>query len=1154
MSSSVHPVDVSILVLFFIVTLIVGMRYGRQVKTIREYAVGDKNFTTPVLTATIIATWFGGGALVRGLEKTYSLGLYYNLSLVGIAVGLLLSGHLVSRMREFMNNVSVAEAMGDMYGSKAQMLTAASGALAKLGAVAIQFKVMSRMLVIIFNYDSTAATIIAAGITILYSSFGGIKAVTFTDVIQFFTFGALMPVLGLVIWKNLQTPNQVIDTLKNNPNFDIKEVVSWNPQLLSTISLFLYFAIPAFSPELFQRITMAKNVTQARASLTYAAGTALLIVALISWIGILILADNPGLEPSQVFGYMIDTYTYPGLTGLIGIGVSALAMSTADSMLNASSILFANDIVKPLTGQRASSIQVARLFSVIGGIWALVLSLYSNDLLALLLLSGSFYMPIFAMPMLWAVLGFRTSTKGVLLSMAAGFITVILWSIFLTNAGSIVPGMLANLIVLLGSHYLLGEPGGWQQVAPDSPLGLERAARKKAWKKRIEAVRKFRLYAYLQQNLPTQEGLYSLFGFYAIAATYTACYTIGIPNIKTYQEIYEGIFHTVFFATTTFLTFPIWPSAVKSQRFITFFWPIGMAAILFFAGMLLAILSHFQTLQVMILMVNFLIAVLLLRWPLVLTLAIIGMGAAVLFFKQYTGAGVLPSDGINSTQLKIMYGVLLFTSFLIALFKGKHSYRKLESHNEQLRAERAASSEELVAALHHRERLAQEVSMGQVETLATIHKMQHQLDDKLKQTQTQEQLVAVKKDLQATTGKLQVLTDYLTQVIYQTQDYLSLEVSTVALEALLQMLFEVLDKQDTTLPEQVLPIRQSTCEELQADVGKLRRLLIDSLHYAHQHKKEFQPILLGIADTTLGYPINSIPGHVKEVEALGLTITTAKRLPVLRTLYMGSVDRSSIRLPQSAAELSITHNQQIVDAHYGTSELLENEEGVTQVYVIPVRVREVRPKMMELFSQEDVALDTTVYPEETAFVKAVSTKTDIDMGLVEKAIQLVKKYHAGVSRKSGGPFYLHPIAVAHILWAYTQDQDTILAALLHDTVENTRLSLPQVALVFNPAVKKIVDGVTHLDSNLKSLKRIQLSAHENIQQLLAIDDERILYVKLSDRLHNMRTIEGHDSLAKRQKIAEETLQCFVPIARQLGLKPIEEELQKLSWAVLSKKK
>jgi len=97
-------------------------------------------------------------------------------------------------------------------------------------------------------------------------------------------------------------------------------------------------------------------------------------------------------------------------------------------------------------------------------------------------------MPILAVPMLMAVLGFRTSTRGILLSMAAGFVTVVLWSLFLNNDDSIIPGMVANLMVLLGGHYLLGDPGGWQKVDPYSPLGLERAARKEAWQRRLQAI------------------------------------------------------------------------------------------------------------------------------------------------------------------------------------------------------------------------------------------------------------------------------------------------------------------------------------------------------------------------------------------------------------------------------------------------------------------------------------------------------------------------------------------------------------------------------------------------------------------------------------------------------------------------------------------
>jgi len=398
----------------------------------------------------------------------------------------------------------------------------------------------------------------------------------------------------------------------------------------------------------------------------------------------------------------------------------ALAMSTADSELNAISVIFANDIVRPLMRKTHNSVSIARFFSVVAGILALCMALYSKDLLSLILLSGSLYMPILAVPMLMAVLGFRTSTRGILLSMAAGFVTVVLWSLFFKNDDSIIPGMVANLMVLLGGHYLLGDPGGWQKVDPYSPLGLERAARKEAWQRRLQAIKHFQLVPYLQQNLPQQEGIYSLFGFYTIAATYTAFYTIGDSAGDGYQAIYEGIYHTVLFATTAFLTFPIWPSTVKSHRFMTFFWPLGMGAILFSAGTLLVIMSHFHFMQVMVIMINLLIAVLLLRWPLALILAFLGITSAIVFFKQYTGADI-PAQELGSLQFRVMYGLLLFTSFLIALFKGKQTYAQLGKKNQALTRLDQDNKARLVASALENRKVLQALQHTGVEELLTIN-------------------------------------------------------------------------------------------------------------------------------------------------------------------------------------------------------------------------------------------------------------------------------------------------------------------------------------------------------------------------------------------------------------------------------------------------
>ena len=682
-TTAAHPIDIGIFVVFLIANLVVGLSYGRGLKSMRDYSIGNKDFSTATLTATIVVSWIGGGDIFYMLKHTYTDGLYFVIVIIGAAICLLLIGQLATRMGEFLNDLSVAEAMGNLYGKTVRIITATSGILNVISVVAIEFQVISKMITLIFGFESHWIIVLSATIVILYSISGGIQAVTFTDVFQFLVFGTFMPLLALVIWNNLKDPAQVVQTLNTNPNFSFREVVGWHPKFMGSLAMFIWFVIPGMDPAVFQRISMSRNVLQAQRSFTYAGMISLLTNIFVIWLGILLLSSAPNLDPDNLFTHIINNYASTGLRGLIGVGIIALAMSTADSYLNSSAVLLANDIVKPLNIPVRRETLLARVFCFFSGFLALLLALYSDELLKLLLLSNSFYMPIVSVPLLLAILGFRSSKRATLIGMGLGFVTVTFWHLFLIGTSSIAPGMLANLIGLVGSHYLLKEKGGWQKVAADSPLGLKRAARRQAWLRRFQAAKNFRPYSYLQQNLPIQESFYFFFGLYAIAATYTAFYTISSTDIKAYQNIYEGIYRSVLFVTTAFLTFPIWPSSLKSRRFITFFWPLGIGAVLFFAGTLLAIMSHFQYMQVMIMMINLLMAVLLLRWPLALLLAMTNGILAVVFFERYTGS-ILPLDQLGSLQLRILYSLLLLTSLLIALFKGKQAYRPLEMNDKNL--------------------------------------------------------------------------------------------------------------------------------------------------------------------------------------------------------------------------------------------------------------------------------------------------------------------------------------------------------------------------------------------------------------------------------------------------------------------------------------
>ncbi|XWN35018.1 MAG: sodium:solute symporter family protein [Roseivirga sp.] len=576
----VQRIDVGIVVAFLFINLIVGLSHRYLEKDFREYALGGKNFSTAALVATIVATAASGSSMFVILENTYEHGLYYLIAHLGLPVGMIIMGQLTVRMGEFLNNVSVAEAMGNLYGKTVQIITAVSGILRKVGFVVIQFKVMSQLLSMLWGADNTIMLLAAAGIVIVYSTLGGVRAVTFTDVLQFFTLGAILPILALTIWNNLPEPAQVNATLAHDSMFDVQEVVGLNPPFTATLALFFFLAIPGFEPALFQRIAMARDARQARKALTYSAGILLLISLLIAWMSILLLTDKPGLAPGQIFFYLLH-HAYVGLRGLLGIGVIAMAMSTADSYLNTCSVLFANDIVAPLTEQPNNLVSTARIFSLIIGLAALSLTFFGKEsnFLTLTLFFGSLYIPVYVVPLLVAILGFRSTPRAVLIGMATGCITVVVWSIYFDNTSSIAPGMLANLAGFMGSHYLLREEGGWVGIKDKQPLLAAKRARQVAWQMLPKFFKNFQLYTYLKSNLPAEEKTYALLGLYGLGATYLSFFMLPETVVGTYPMLHTFLSYSVSTAAMVFLTYPAWPAVLKNKRLMAVVWPIGLGSV-----------------------------------------------------------------------------------------------------------------------------------------------------------------------------------------------------------------------------------------------------------------------------------------------------------------------------------------------------------------------------------------------------------------------------------------------------------------------------------------------------------------------------------------------------------------------------------------------
>lgn len=172
-----------------------------------------------------------------------------------------------------------------------------------------------------------------------------------------------------------------------------------------------------------------------------------------------------------------------------------------------------------------------------------------------------------------------------------------------------------------------------------------------------------------------------------------------------------------------------------------------------------------------------------------------------------------------------------------------------------------------------------------------------------------------------------------------------------------------------------------------------------------------------------------------------------------------------------------------------------------------------------------------------------------DLDAIDRAIGLACEAHAGQFRQSGEEYVCHPLEVACILVELGMDSETIVAAILHDVVEDTPVDLEEIRKQFGPDVASLVDGVTKLNKIPFSTREEQQA--ENVRKMLLAmsQDIRVIIIKLADRLHNMRTSQGWPPQKQRDK-AKETMDIFAPLAHRLGISAVKEELEDLSLRIL----
>jgi len=265
--------------------------------------------------------------------------------------------------------------------------------------------------------------------------------------------------------------------------------------------------------------------------------------------------------------------------------------------------------------------------------------------------------------------------------MGAGFITVIIWNYLDIKAvENVIPAMLANLIILMGSHYLLKQKGGWVGIKDNLPLLKIRQQRKVFFRTLWQDFTSFNLIKILKQNSPKGEGFISIMGLFVMISAFSSFNTLSNQFQVSYSHLLDILYPITMCASTVLISYPLWLQNWKKDDLIVVVWNIVMFTALICFSFLMVLISNFAEIQLMVFMVNIIVISSLTRWKWALFTITLGVSIITFYYKNYIAVDLI-GDNFLSSQFKIVYLLLLISSSLLLFLKPKQQYQELTEDN-----------------------------------------------------------------------------------------------------------------------------------------------------------------------------------------------------------------------------------------------------------------------------------------------------------------------------------------------------------------------------------------------------------------------------------------------------------------------------------------
>lgn len=699
---NLHPIDITIIAGYLVFCLIIGLIKFGKIKNIRDFTLGTKPFSTTVLVATTFATFIGSQQIFGNMAKVYELGLIFIIPLFLTPMRwYILAKVFAPNLNQFHQKkfMSLSEIMEYYYGKVGRWLCNFLSIILTIGVIAIAAIAIGYLLHYFVHIPKNLGMFIGVAVVTLYSAFGGIASVAFTDVFQFLIFFIALPVSCLIGYQQNSGIENILQSLPAH-HLTINKA-----DILLFLSFVFYILLPRTDIPFIQRALIAKDKKQLLTSFYSVSLLSIPILIVVTIIGLIVYKHTPNLESNTIFYYYIDQYLGPGIKGLMIAGVLAVIMSTQDSFLNSVSALISRDICKSIWPfiTAKQELLIARIACIIIALISMSVVFLHQGIMEVIWFFENFWEPLVTFPLLAGLLGARISRQmfNVLIFSSLSTIICVRLITGIFDTRSLVAGVLTSIFIL----YI-----GNKQYKKQHPQLVQKKTKTESLTIKLKN-------SLFENRLSTQS-------LYLVTITLSVGLIIGTGFVGIEQfTLLNTSFLCLATACILLLLNDFW--GYKTRNFVLFIWQILFLFCLILLPSYLLVLNKFNTLWAINLILSITLFATFTNKVRAIITGILGLIFCYLSTKFHVTNFVLTAQEMKIITFGYMLSIVI--SLVITIYQTKYVSKEIVRQLETKVAERTSElkkalyvKQEFLNKLNHEIRTPVHIISGLSENILNI--------------------------------------------------------------------------------------------------------------------------------------------------------------------------------------------------------------------------------------------------------------------------------------------------------------------------------------------------------------------------------------------------------------------------------------------------